>query len=59
MKSKRVGLLSKVTQGSKKKQSKALSTVNSTESQDSKKDMTADCNGVCSIAWKPATAVSR
>lgn len=55
MKSKRSGYLSKVTQGTK--QPNKLNPMPApAELQEDKKTDQHECNGMCSIAWKPATA---
>ena len=55
MKTKRSGYLQKGNQG--KKQSTASNSDRATSAErDNDKQNDAQCNGVCSIAWKPALA---
>jgi hypothetical protein len=55
MKSKRTGYLAKVTQG-KKKNPKVSPMPAPAELKDDKQTEQHECNGICSIAWKPAAA---
>jgi hypothetical protein len=55
MKSKRSGYLAKVTQGNKKT-NKVSPMPAPAELQEEKTPEQHECNGICSIAWKPAAA---
>jgi hypothetical protein len=56
MKSKRSGYLSKVTQGNKKNPKVSPMPAPAELSEDKKSEQHENCNGICSIAWKPALA---
>jgi len=56
MKSKRSGYLAKVTQGNKKNPKVSPMPAPAELQEEQKTDQHHECNGICSIAWKPATA---